>query len=285
MYESFFNLTARPFDITPNPRFFFNSKKHKLALSLLEYSIVSQATIAVISGDIGAGKTTLLHSVLSKVPASATVCMISQTPKGLDEIILEAMANLDIACDARTPVERAQQFVRHVRSCGENGQRLILMVDEAQNLNMDALEGIRILTNVNTGGNVILQLILAGQPELLKNLQRPELRQLAQRVAVDFSLGALEESETLAYIGHRLAVAKGDDGIFPEDTRRAVHAATGGIPRLINTLCDIGLVYAYAEGQKHVSHDLMMSVIEDRRAGGILPLFPPAGERSKATGT
>jgi len=274
MYENFFNLSVRPFDITPNPKFLYLSSKHSLALTLLEYSIVSHATIAVVTGEIGAGKTTLLRHVLTKAPEAASVCLISQTPHTIDDLISWVMADLDVPETPGTSSEKHRQFLKFVKGLGDRGGRLILLVDEAQNLDFPALEGLRMLTNINSDGHVALQLVLVGQPELLEKLRNRELRQLAQRIAVDFHLGGLEEPETIAYIGHRLAVAHGDDAIFPLDTRRSVHAATRGIPRLINTLCDIGLVYAFADGRRQVSDALMQSVIKDRRAGGIMPLAP-----------
>ena len=278
MYEHHFNLSARPFDITPNPDYLYMSEKHTLALSLLEYSLVSQASIAVVTGDIGAGKTTLLNHVLGKVPDNATVCLISQTPNTLEDLVVEAMLELDQFDPGATPAERQRQFLYLVREHAKQHSRVVLMVDEAQNLDLAALEGLRILTNVNTHGRVVLQLILSGQPDLLETLRHPKLRQFAQRVAVDFHLGPLEEWETIEYIGHRLAVAQGDNAIIPWETRRTVHAASGGIPRLINTLCDIGLVYAYADGTRTVNNNLIQAVIKDRQAGGILPLARPAND-------
>lgn len=272
MYEHFFNLTVRPFDITPNPKFLYLSSKHALALTLLEYSIVSQATIAVVTGEVGAGKTTLLRHVLAKAPESASVCLIDQTPSSVADLIDWVIGDLDLPFAADAPSDRYRHFLRHIKALGDAGGRLILMIDEAQNLDFAALEGLRLLTNTNCDGRVALQIVLVGQPELLETLRHPNLRQLAQRVSVDFHLEGLGPEETVAYIGHRLAVANGDDSIIPLETRRTVHVATGGIPRLINTLCDIGMVYAFADGKHDVSDALMQSVVKDRLAGGIMPL-------------
>ena len=274
MYEAHFRLQARPFDLTPNPRFLYLGRKHSLALTLLEYGLVSEATVAVITGEVGSGKTTLLRHLLTKAPRGAAICMISQTPPRLADLIGWVLADLGEKQVSDDPAAQQRQLLQLLEARSKAGGRVVLIIDEAQNLEVATLEGIRMLTNVNVEGRVALQLILSGQPELLQKLRRDDLRQLAQRVSVDFHLQGLEEEETINYIGHRLTVAGGADAIFPNETRRLVHAAAGGIPRLINMLCDMGLVYAFAEGQSSVTPELMQAVISDRRAGGVAPLAP-----------
>ena len=279
MYEKFFGLRCHPFSLTPDPAFLFRSRQHSMALTLLEYGLESRAMFALLTGAVGTGKTTLLRHLLRNLGSSIAVGLISNTHSGFTTIhpwAVSAFSVVPADCSEIAAYEAlVAGFVEHYRQ----GRRSLLVVDEAQNLPLDVLEQLRLLSNVNSDGDLVLQILLVGQPELRDTLRRPELLQFAQRISADYHLTSLAEAETAAYVRHRVAAAGGSAGLVDGPALDLIHRHTGGVPRLINQLCDMALVYGYAIKQATVDASLGAEVISDRRAAGALSLFdesPPA---------
>jgi general secretion pathway protein A len=264
MYESHFGFTEKPFSLLPDPSFLYFGKQHSSSFAMLEYGLANQAGFTVLTGEIGCGKTTLLRHLLDKIEDNVTVGLISNTHPSFGELLQWVHLAFSLEYKGKNNVELYQSFVDFVIAEYAKGRRTVLIIDEAQNMRLETLEELRMLSNINADKDQVLQLILVGQPELRGKLQAPELVQFAQRVAVDFHLEHLGPEETRAYIRHRVTRAGGDASIFRPDTYGAVHHATGGVPRLINVLCDTALVYAFSEGRKRVGVDLIEEVSRDR---------------------
>ena len=275
MYERYFGLTARPFTLTPDPAFLYPSRQHAMALTMLEYGLESQAAFSVLTGEIGSGKTTLLRKLVRQLGESTTVGLISNTHTRFRAIHAWALSALGVKPPADSEIAVYEALVDHLVKEYARGRRTLLILDEAQNLSVEALEELRLLSNVNSEKDLVLQILLVGQPELRATLSRPELRQLAQRVSVDYHLKALDANETAAYVWHRFEVVGGDPTVFGPDALEIIHAQTRGVPRLVNQLCDYALVYAYAEGQRDIDAGLISQVVNDRRGGVALGGMPP----------
>jgi general secretion pathway protein A len=276
MYESFYQLRTKPFSLLPDPDFLYLGPKHKMALNLLEYGLLNQAGFIIITGEPGTGKTTLLQRILDESKDQFTIGMISNTHDALGTLtpwILRSFGQRTSGQEgtAIDPVEAFQRFSEFLAQEEAQGRRVLLVVDEAQNLGPAMLEELRLLSN-NNGKTQVIQIILTGQPGLRTLLQRPDLMQFAQRVAVDYTLEPLSEDDTVAYIRHRIHVAGGAYPIFTEQACRLVHRLTGGTPRLINQVADTALAYGFAEQHRWVTAGLLGQAAQDRGKGGILPL-------------
>lgn len=273
MYEHFFGLNARPFALNPDPAFLFPSRQHAMALTLLEYGIASHAAFGLLTGEVGSGKTTLLRRVIRDLGDKAAVGFISNSHSGFRSIHAWAASALGIVPADDSEVALYEALVdSFIREYGR-GRRTVLIVDEAQNLPVAVLEELRLLSNVNSERDVVLQVLLVGQPELRATLSRPELRQLAQRMSVDFHLRPLASAETTAYIAHRVVAAGGRQEIFSQDACVRIHEHSGGVPRLINQLCDMALVYAYGGGRREVDATILDQVLSDRETACALPVL------------
>lgn len=266
MYERHFGFTKKPFALTPDPAFLYLSRQHATAMTMLEYGLESQAAFSLLTGDIGSGKTTLLRRLLRNLGARVTVGLISNTHRRFESIHGWAMSALGIVPPNDSDIAAYEALVDFFIREYSKGKRTLLILDEAQNLSVEVLEELRLLSNVNSETDLVLQILLVGQPELRAKLARPELRQFAQRISVDFHLRPLDLNETHAYIRHRLIVAGGAADIFRPETIVFLHSRTGGIPRLVNQLCDFALVYAFAEGRAHVDVELIAQVVRERQA-------------------
>jgi general secretion pathway protein A len=264
MYERYFGFTAKPFALTPDPSFLYPSRQHAKALSMLEYGLESQAAFSLLTGDIGSGKTTLVRRLLRGLGDQVVVGLISNTHERFLSIHGWALSVLGIVPSDDSDIAKYEALVDSFVREYAKGRRTLLIIDEAQNLSVEVLEELRLLSNVNSETDLVLQILLVGQPELRSKLSRPELRQFAQRVSVDFHLRPLDRDETHAYIRHRLAVAGGEDTLFLPEAIEFVYARTNGVPRLLNQLCDFALVYAFADGRKAVDAELIAQVVRDR---------------------
>ena len=277
MYAAHFGLKREPFSIAPDPRYLFMSERHREALAHLLYGVRGGGGFVLLTGEIGAGKTTVCRCFLEQVPKRCNVAYIFN-PK------LTALELLQSVCEEfRIPVASrdggAPTLKDHVDALNEYllrthaaGQNSVLIIDEAQNLSIDVLEQLRLLTNLETNERKLLQIILIGQPELRDMLLKPELEQLAQRVVARFHLDPLAEEETAHYIKHRLSVA-GMNGLIPFDreARHRIFELTRGVPRRINLLCDRALLGAYASGRQRVDKAIVEKAaneVFDRRDGG-----------------
>jgi type II secretory pathway predicted ATPase ExeA len=269
MYESFFGLTGKPFTLLPDADFLYMSKRHKRAINLLEYATMSQSGFMVISGEVGAGKTTAIRHYLKHLGPDVTVGLITNSSKSLGRLLGWIAMAFELDDNGGDDIKLYHRFVDFLLDQYGQGKRTVLIIDEAQNLTPEMLEDLRMLSNINNERDQILQIILVGQPELLHMLQRPDLRQFAQRIAVHCHLVPLTPGETAGYIRHRLAVVGGSPNIFNDTACAAVHFFTEGVPRLINLLCDQSLLYAFAEDQEKVTFQTVTEVVLDRSSTGL----------------
>jgi len=272
MYEQFYRLRERPFTLTPDATYLFLGRHHRHALTMLEYTLMHAVGFALLTGEIGSGKTTLIRRLVKLADSKLAVTVLSNTHAGSGALLPWVAQALGVPIASRSPPEQYGAFVDHLAQAYVAGGRVVLIVDEAQNLDAQKLEELRVLSNVNADKHMLLQTILVGQPELRETLRRPDMRQLAQRIAIDFHLGHLHGDETRAYVRHRLMVAGGSPDLIRADAVDLVHEHAGGVPRLINILCDTALVYGFAEQQHQIDAELVRQVIAERRAGGLLPL-------------
>lgn len=283
IYTEHFGLNERPFSLVPDPDFLFWSDHHRRAFSMLEYGLLTRSPITLITGEVGAGKTTLLHHMLTSAEDDIQVAMISNAHQDRGELIRWTLIALDQRADPNaTYVDLFDQFQRYLIDQYAQGRRVILIFDEAQNLSREALEELRMFTNINSNKDELVQLVLVGQPELRELVHRPDLRQFAQRVASSFHLPAMTAPMVRDYIAHRLTVAGADRTIFQAPACDLIHDATGGVPRLINQLCDLSMVYTFTRGAQTVTRNIVEQVLADGVffAGGLTKpdTYIPAAE-------
>jgi len=277
MYEPFYGLREKPFSLTPDPAYLYLAKRHRHALTMLEYVLAEASGFALITGEVGCGKTTVVRHFLDRLDARVDVAFFTNTHPGIGPLLPWICECLGLEAGDVGASELYRRFVSHLQARAQAGRRCVLVVDEAQNLGAAALEELRVLTNLNSGKSLLLQTILIGQPELRETLRLQSLRQFAQRIAIDHHIEALQSDETHRYIGHRLNVAGGDPAIFPADSVALIHDCTGGVPRLINIICDTALVYGFADQRPQIGLDIVEQVIDDRASGDLLPI----GKRDK----
>jgi type II secretory pathway predicted ATPase ExeA len=273
MYERHFGFTAKPFALTPDPEFLYPSREHATALTMLEYGLASQAAFSLLTGDIGSGKTTLVRKLLRQLGDHVAVGLITNTHGRFKSVYGWALSALNLTSSDDSDIAKYEALVDAFVREYAKGRRTLLIFDEAQNLSVEVLEELRLLSNVNSEKDLVLQILLVGQPELREKLCRPELVQFAQRVSVDFHLRPLDPHETQAYIRHRLEVAGGAPTLFRGEAIELIHARTRGVPRLLNQLCDYALVYAYADGLKTIDADLIGQLVRDRKGALALSGF------------
>ncbi|HEY2685593.1 MAG TPA: AAA family ATPase [Steroidobacteraceae bacterium] len=267
MYERHFGLRTKPFSLTPDPNFLYASTQHKTAMTMLEYGIESQASFCLLTGEIGSGKTMLVRRLIRDLGDRVAVGLISNAHRHFKSIHPWVLSSLGIVPSDDSDIAIYEALVDSFVRTYAAGRRTLLIIDEAQNLGAEVLEELRLLSNVNSEGDLVLQILLVGQPELRTKLMAPELRQFAQRVSVDFHLEPLDRKSTQAYVLHRLAVAGCERELFSSEAIEMVHARTRGIPRLMNQLLDDAMLYAYADDRDDIDAELITQVLHDRRQG------------------
>ncbi|HHH44654.1 MAG TPA: DUF2075 domain-containing protein [Gammaproteobacteria bacterium] len=271
MYQSFYGFREKPFSLLPDSGFLYLSDKHRMALTLLEYGLMNQAGFTVISGGIGTGKTTLIRKLLNDIDPTIRVGLISNTHQTFGDLLQWIALAFGLPHQGRDKVQLYQEFMEFIIQEYAQGRRTVLIVDEAQNMPAETLEELRMLSNINADKDQVLQIILVGQRELRETLQRPDLVQFAQRIGVDYHLEPLEEAETSEYIRHRCKTAGGKAELFSDQACHLIHRYSGGVPRLINLLCDTALVYGYAEQRDRVDAALVEEVAKEKQQGGLFP--------------
>ena len=282
MYEEFYGLNHRPFLTSPDPDYLYWTESHSIAYTMLRYGLISRALITVVTGEIGAGKTTLLRALLREIPEDLIVGLISNMQSGRGELLHWVMMSLgQEIVDGESYVRLFQRFQDFLVASYASGKRVVLIFDEAQNISVESLEELRMLSNINSEKDQLLQLVLVGQPQLRDLLKRPELVQFGQRISADFHLGALTPREVTAYIEHRLAVAGAKWRIFPQRTCDVIADATRGVPRLINVLCDLCLVYGFSAESKVIGEELLQEFLTSAKQRGIFWQFTPSEEPSR----
>ncbi|HTX53185.1 MAG TPA: AAA family ATPase [Candidatus Baltobacteraceae bacterium] len=273
MYTAFFRLSEPPFSLSPDPRFLYMSERHREGLAHLVFGVRQPGGFVQLTGEVGSGKTTLCRCLVKQLPPETDIALILNPRL----TVLELLATI---CDElHVPYQGEAQSVKvlvdalnqRLLASHAQGRRTVLVIDEAQNLRADVLEQIRLLTNLETSSEKLLQIILLGQPELLKMLQRPRLRQLAQRITARYHLLPLSRRATYAYIQHRLAVAGRSDPVFTAGALRAVYRLSRGIPRLINIICDRALLGAYAQDRHRIGASIVRRASRETR--GIAPWY------------
>lgn len=264
LYNDYFGFRERPFSLSPDPDFIFWSPAHKRAYAVLEYGLLTHAPLTVVTGEVGTGKTTLVQALLRQIDVEMTVGLISNAQGGRGDLLRWVLNALDVACDERADyVTLFQQFQDFVVAEYAVGRHVVLIVDEAQNLGTDTLEELRMLTNINAGKDEVLQIILVGQPELRDLIRQPQLRQFAQRVTVVYHLDPMELPITRRYIHHRLRHAGGHGGEISPSAITFIHKEAEGIPRVVNKLCDLALVYAASANKPRVGLAIVKELIRD----------------------
>ncbi len=261
MYTRYFGLTEKPFAIAPNPRYLFMSELHREALAHLLYGISSEGCIILLTGDVGTGKTTVCRCLLEQLPETTDIAMILNPKLTIRDLLKTICEELKIAIPARMPTTKTyiDQLNAYLLSAHSQGRNTALIIDEAQNLEIEILEQLRLLTNLETNTNKLLQIILIGQPELRNILSDPKLSQINQRITTRYHLEPLQPQDVTTYIEHRLAIAgnSGRNVIFSKKAIQYVAKISKGIPRIINITCDHALLGAYANNSDHVSLPIM----------------------------
>lgn len=261
MYEDFYGLKERPFTLVPDPDYLFLGSQHKLARAYLEYGIKERIGFVVLTGEVGTGKTTLIKSLLREKEATQRVGVLYQTSVEAEDLLDLLLKEFQIRGHfAGSRAARIGAFNQFLLSSHGRGEHVVLVVDEAQNLGPKALEELRLLSNLQTEKEPLLQVILVGQPGLRDRLRHPALRQLAQRVAIHYHLRPLDHDETKDYIRFRLARA-GGSGIFTTSALDKLYDYTQGVPRRINIWCDLALVAGFAEGRHEIDGEFIDLVI------------------------
>lgn len=272
LYTEHFNFSERPFSLLPDPDFLFWSKAHTRAFSILEYGLVTRAPLTVITGEVGTGKTTLVQALLKHIDTDFTVGLISNAQGDRGDLLRWVLSALDIRPDPSGDyVALFEQFQEFVIEEYAAGRSVVLVIDEAQNLTHETLEELRMLTNINSNKDEILQLILLGQPELRFKITAPELRQFAQRVTATYHIEPMDLTTTRHYIRHRLDHVGGTGQEISPQAMRLIYETAQGIPRMINKICDLALVYTASAGHKTVSVTTIKELVRD---GVILPTRP-----------
>jgi len=270
MYEEFYGLKEKPFSIQPDPDFLFFGHRHGMAYAMLEYGIANRAGFFLICGEIGCGKTTLVRHLLNNIDSDIKVGIVYNTHQNIDDMLGWIMLAFGQSYEGLSELALYDAFQNFLISSYASGQRVVLIIDEAQNLSPGALESLRMLSNINADKDQLLQIILVGQPQLRDLLRRPDMQQFIQRVAVDYFIPPLPALEVAKYITHRLSRAGREKSLFTIRAIERIAEASKGIPRSINILCDMVLVYGFSSGAEKIGIDLVNEVLRDREEFGVL---------------
>lgn len=273
MYQNFFGLHEKPFSIAPDPRYLYMTDQHREALAHLLFGIGDEGGFILLTGDIGTGKTTICRSLLNQLPDNVDIAFIVNPRVSVDELLESICDELGIVykehSSVKALVDKLNGFLLESYARGRN---TILIIDEAQNLSDEVLEQLRLLTNLETSEKKLLQLILLGQPELNDKLAQSNLTQLAQRITARFHLQPLTAEETNAYIAHRLHVAGFRGELFSRAALKHIHLQSGGVPRLVNVICDRAMLGAYTHDCMQIEYPIVLAACEEvlgsERSGG-----------------
>jgi general secretion pathway protein A len=265
MYKEYFHLKEMPFSIAPDPRFLFMSERYREALAHLLFGIQGEGGIVLLTGEVGTGKTTICRSLLEQLPANVDVAYILNPRMSVEELLETICDEYHVAVPEQRRGLKGFVDAIHARLLEGNaqGRRSVLIIDEAQNLEPEVVEQLRLLTNLETNTHKLLHIILIGQPELQELLARPEMRQVLQRVVARYHLGHLDAAEVRGYVAHRLSVSGAASAIFPDSLVKPLFRATDGVPRLINLVCDRALLGAYTQGLQQVSWATLRQAIHE----------------------
>ncbi len=275
MYDSFYKFKEPPFNLTPNSRFFFESDRHTEALSTLYYAIEQRKGFVVITGDIGSGKTTVCRALINKLSANTQVALVTNTHLSGKDLLVSILDDLEVDYKPGSKAKLHGQLNDYLIQQLSRDNNVVLIIDEAQNLTPSVLEEVRMLSNLETENEKLIQILFLGQPELKKKLSLGKLEQLRQRIAVYYELAPLSADDTRKYIKHRLQVAsESDREYFTEGAIARVCEFSGGVPRLINSTCDNALLTGFAEGKDKIGLDIIEEVIAESPMTQLAPKIP-----------
>ncbi len=270
MYKKFYNLNEKPFKIVPNPNFLFLSPRYENALTYLEYGLSEKSGFIMLTGEIGMGKTTLIRYLLNKMESEMEVGVILNTNVTSDQILKLILMEFELPTSEGDKSKELETLYRFLIEQYKMGKQVLIIIDEAQNLTDEALEEVRMLSNLQSDEEILLQIMVVGQPELKKRLKEPNLAQFSQRIAVSYHLSPVTRKECYDYIAYRLKTAGGSPDIFLQDAMDMIYNCSGGIPRIINLLCDSCLVYGFADEIGKIGKYIVQQVIDDKEGIGIM---------------
>lgn len=270
MYEDYYNLKENPFSIQPDPDFLYFSAKHSQAYAMMEYGVTNKAGFIVLTGEIGCGKTTLIRHLLNKLPPEVNVGLVYNTHRDIANLLEWIMLSFGLPYEGMSTVGLYEDFQKFLIEQYGLGKGVLLIIDEAQNLSPSALESLRMLSNINADKHQLLQIMLVGQPQLKDLLMQPELRQLTQRVELDFHIKPFAVDDVRKYIEHRLTIAGRETPLFTSEACTRIAEASQCIPRRINILCNTALVYGFAAESEFIGLDLVDEVLRDKSESGAL---------------
>lgn len=264
MYETYFGLNTKPFELVPNPLFLFNSHSHKKAISYLQYGLQERVGFILLAGEVGSGKTTIIRDIIKNLDDDIVLSQVINTSGTATEILAMINDDFGLAIEGKDKVVLLRDLNDHLVTLYSDGKRPVIIIDEAQNLSPVVLEEVRLLSNLEAENAKLVQIILVGQPELQNIITRPELRQLRQRISIHCQLEPLTREETEDYVYHRLATAGNRTAVsWHEGTFDSLYAYSGGIPRLLNVYCDFALLCAFVEKTRELSVGMINEVIGD----------------------
>jgi len=279
MYTKFYGLKAKPFRLVPNPAYIYLSSRHRNALTYLEYGLTENMGFILLTGDIGMGKTTLVRHILNTIEADVEVAVIFNTMVLSNDLIHMILGEFEIKFDVGITKARALELLYgYLIDSYAKGKKVLLIIDEAQNLTHEVLEEIRMISNLQTDDEMLLQIMIVGQPELKEKLRSSTLHQFSQRIAVSYHLSPMDSEEVHHYISHRLKVAGGAVNLFDKGAIDVIIEASGGVPRVINLLCDACMVYGFADGVNPITAEIVQHVLDDK---GGMGLYTSCDKREK----
>ena len=269
MYENFYGLKEKPFQITPNPKYLYLSPVHESALTYLEYGLMENVGFILLTGDIGTGKTTLVRYLLDQFGSEKEIAVIFNTNITPDELLCLILQSFDLKPKDGNKTKNLEIFHEFLIDRYSKNKQVLLIIDEAQNLSDEVLEEVRMFSNLQSDDQNLLQIMLVGQPELKNRLQQPGHNPFAQRIAVNFFLSGLTDKETQSYIAYRLEKVGGNPDIFSPEAIKLIYQTSRGIPRTINLLCDTALVYGFGYELETIDFPVIEQVIRDKGGMGI----------------
>jgi general secretion pathway protein A len=284
MYKSFFGLKENPFNVNPDPRYLFFTNQIEETLTSLMYGIQTRKGFITLTGEVGTGKTTLINRLLEWLhQKKARTAFLFNSRMNTNQLFDFILAEFDISCESKSKSQQLMKLNHWLLDRYRTGETVVLIVDEAQNLTFPVLEEIRLLTNLETSTEKLLQIVLSGQPELEEKLRLPELRQLRQRIMVRCKTAQLTKEETHEYVSNRLKTAgAGATPIFSPQAIDAIHLFSLGVPRVINLLCEHALVNAYAENQRPILPKIIEEVAREFQLDEVEPIAPEGGSKLEA---
>lgn len=282
MYEKFYGLSEKPFRIVPNPHFLYLTGKHQNALTTLEYGVSEGIGFTLLTGEVGTGKTTLIRHLLNQIEKSMDIAVIFNTNVSADQLLNLVLQEYELIPDENNKAKTLDTLYKFLIKRFSDGTKVLLIIDEAQNLSREALEEVRMLSNLQSDDHLLLNIMLVGQPELKETLQQPGLTQFSQRVAVNYHLTGLSREEIKLYIDSRLQKVGGTISLFDVAAIELIEDASGGIPRAINQICDAALVYGFADEKRVVDEEVIQQVLADRGEMGLVSINKEdSGKKSK----